>query len=318
MAPKHTYELQIAFIADSEAKAHLKEQVKSWLYANGEESFVEGALEDLDIDHEFVDTERNFYQELGGELSPISIYSYDIEHLQTLHAKLMQSFPQGISCKQKSMETSVWLEGWKESFKPIRTDSFYLYPPWEKGPEPASSLIPLIIDPGMAFGTGQHATTQVCLKALENFTEFVKASTSLRFLDVGTGSGVLSIAAKKMGFSTVHACDIDPNSIVASKANAKANQVDFSVWKGSVPSSSFKTEEQTGSYDLVVANILFVVLEKIIGDLAAELAPQGKLILSGILVEQKAKMLEKAAEHGLSCSKEWEQSDWSCLYLEKK
>ena len=318
MAPKHTYELHISFPTSPSSSTPLKEQVKAWLYAQGEESFVEGSLEDLDIDHEFVDSERNFYQELGGEHSPISIYSYDIEHLQSLHAKLIQKFPAGVHCLQKSMETSVWLEGWKESFKPIRTERFYLYPPWEQAPEPGSSLIPLIIDPGMAFGTGQHATTQVCLKALENFTSFASSKPALRFLDVGTGSGVLAIAAKKMGFDTVHACDIDPNSVVASKANAKANKTEFSVWKGSVPSSQFKTEEPTGSYDLVVANILFVVLEKIIGDLASELGPQGKLILSGLLVEQKDKMLEKALQHGLTCVQEWEQSDWSCLYLEKK
>ncbi|MFK7825384.1 MAG: 50S ribosomal protein L11 methyltransferase [Oligoflexales bacterium] len=317
MAPKHTFELYIPFPKEPHQCIHLKEQVKSWLFAQGEKSFVEGSLEDLDIDHEFVDSERNFYQELGGDLSPISVYSYDIEHLQSLHARLMQNFPTGIKSQEKSMETSVWLEGWKQSFKPIHTKCFYLYPPWEQGPQPGSSLIPLIIDPGMAFGTGQHATTQVCLKALETFKSYANTNKNLRLLDVGTGSGVLAIAAKKIGFSTVHACDIDPNSVLASKANAKANQVPFSVWKGSIPSRDFKTDEGTGAYDLVVANILFVVLSKIIADLAAELAPKGKLILSGLLVEQKAQMLEHAREHGLSCVQEWEQSDWSCLCLEK-
>ena len=318
MAPKHTFELHISFTTNPDESSKLKEQVKAWLYAQGEESFVEGSLEDLDIDHEFVDSERNFYQELGGDLSPISIYSYDIEHLQSLHARLLQSFPEGINSQEKNMETSVWLEGWKQSFKPISTEAFYLYPPWEKAPEPGSSLISLIIDPGMAFGTGQHATTQVCLKALETFKDYASTNGKLRFLDVGTGSGVLAIAAKKIGFSTVHACDIDPNSVLASKANAKANDVSFSVWKGSIPSSNFKANESTGSYDLVVANILFVVLTKIIGDLATELAPNGKLILSGILVEQKGQMLEQARDHGLICVQEWEQSDWSCLYLEKQ
>lgn len=316
MAPKYTYELFISFPPNLQ-KSYIKEKVKAWLYAQGEESFVEGSLDDLDIDHEFADSERNFYQELGGELSPVSVYSYDTEHLQGLQARLLQDFPEGITCEQKSMETDVWLEGWKESFKPIRTKCFYLYPPWEQGLEPDSQLIPLIIDPGMAFGTGQHATTQLCLKALEDFIAKENHDKNLRFLDVGTGSGVLAIAAKKIGFSTGHACDIDPNSVIASSANAKANQVTFSVWKGSVPSNTFDTNVVTGSYDLVFANILYVVLEKIIGDLSAELAPKGKLILSGILLEQKDKMLAKAAEHGLAFIRDWTLSDWSCLLLEK-
>ena len=317
MPPKYTYQLSIIFDTHSNDLLQIRENVKAWLYECGEQTFVEGVLDNLDIDHEFVDPGRDFYEEYGGNASPITLYSYNLEHLQDIETKLMQAFVSKIKCIHARMETTVWLEGWKESFKPIKTEQFYLYPPWEKNLD-HSKLIPIIIDPGMAFGTGQHATTQICLRAMETVCLSISDRKKRRFLDVGTGSGVLSIAAKKLQFGTVHACDIDPNAILASEQNALANEVSFKKWKGSLPSIQHLNDDEQGSYDVVVANILYVVLEKIIGDLAQEMKKGSHLILSGLLLEQRKEMLSKACPYGLVLVQEWEQLGWSGLHMEKK
>ena len=317
MPPKFTFELNILFHTEKRHLSETKEKVKAWLFAHGEESFVEGDIDDLDIDHEFVDPTRDFYNENGGSSTPIKLYSYDVEYLQDISARLLEAFSGHIDCRHSKMETIVWLEGWKASFKPIKTEKFYLYPPWEKKIND-SKLIPMIIDPGMAFGTGQHATTQICLQALETLRIDNNAKDHLRCLDVGTGSGVLSIAANKLGFNTVHACDIDANAMVASKQNARANDVEIRVWKGSLPSTNHLALKDSGPYDLVLANILFVVLDKIMNELTLEMKDHGKLILSGILSEQKQQMLQRARECGLKLLDEWEQSAWVGLLLEKK
>ena len=127
----------------------------------------------------------------------------------------------------------------------------------------------------------------------------------------------LSIAAKKAGVADVYSCDIDANSLIACKENAKVNQVDFYSWKGSVPSGKHVAELGLESFDIVLANILYVVLKDIIGDLAAELKTRGTLILSGILSEQKEAMLQSAERFQLKLVHEWVQNDWVCLVMEK-
>lgn len=310
MEAKFTWELQISFAGNEQQK--VKAELMDWLNSRGVDSFVEGVIEDLDIDHEEPDLVRDFYGELGGLECPLSVYSYDQEYLVDLEAHVRQRFENLVICNQKSMETSVWMEGWKESFRPIKTKYFYIYPPWETLPKNHKEL-PVLIDPGMAFGTGQHATTQICLQAMERcFLERKIATTNLTFMDVGAGSGILSVAAAKAGFRSVDACDIDPNSIIACKQNADANQVSFSIRKGSL---SLKPEGEP--YDCVVANILYIVLSQMTKELAAHVKPGGSLILSGILDEQKEQMLEKMQAEGFTLEFETSVSDWVCLCLKK-
>ena len=310
MEAKITWELQISFAGQEQQK--VKAELTDWLNSRGVDSFVEGVIEDLDIDHEEPDLVRDFYGELGGLECPLSIYSYDQEYLVDLEAHVRLRFGDLVVCAQKSMETSVWMEGWKESFKPIKTNYFYIYPPWEI-PDQDQKEIPVLIDPGMAFGTGQHATTQICLQAIEKcFLERQISVNKLSFMDVGAGSGILSVAAAKAGFRLVDACDIDPNSIIACKQNADANQVSFSIRKGSL-----SPQPETEPYDCVVANILYIVLSQMTQELGAHVKPGGTLILSGILDEQKSQMLEKITAEGFELEFETSVSDWVCLCLKK-
>jgi ribosomal protein L11 methyltransferase len=165
--PKITFELRLSFDPKDKRARHTKTRVMEWLSAHGIDEFVEGVMDGLDIDNEYTGpSTRDFYEELGGDLLPVSVYKYSKELLEDLKTQLSNDFPEGVDIAIHSMETSEWLEGWKESFKPIETSRFYIYPPWDDKNIPRGK-IPLVVEPGMAFGTGQHATTQIVLRRLE-------------------------------------------------------------------------------------------------------------------------------------------------------
>ena len=298
----YTYGLEISFI---DQPLLSKEAVIDWLVGQGIENFVEGIVDNLDIDHDYA-SERDFYDELGGDLTPLAIYSFSATELSDIKSRLIERFGR-LSIKSSQVATSSWRDGWKESFHPIETPSVVILPPWVD----ASAYTPkpiVVIDPGMAFGTGQHATTQLCLLALAALP-----AQSL-VLDVGCGSGILGIAAAKLGAKKVVACDIEIDAILATESNAKVNKVTINAFQGSVPLQGTDKESQ---FPLIFANILFIVLEQIIGDLALHLTPQGHLLLSGLLVEQKEVMLGKCHENGLKLTAEYESEGWVCLVVSK-
>ena len=297
-----TYELVISF----ENKPSLKEDVMNWLIGIGEESFVEGVVDGLDLDYDYENEDKNYYEDLGGSASSISLYKYDKEHLVALKERLISTFGENLSLKLNETDTSEWQEGWKDSFKPFETKRFHVFPPWE-AENINSSKMRLEVEPGMAFGTGQHATTQLCLSKLEILVEEIKPKS---VLDVGTGTGILAIAVKKMGCDSLLATDIDADAVIAAKENALRNSVDFNVLQDSVP-------EAAEPCDLVIANILFVVLRRIIGELAGAVQPGGKLLLSGVLSEEASEMIDLAESHGLKFESKDEQDGWVCLVLSK-
>ena len=315
MSSEQTWELLIGFTENENGadRRKTKSELTTWLHAGGVDSFVEGVVEGLDIDHEGPDLVRDFYSELGGLSSPLSVYSYDQEYLTNLKDQLQVRFGKEISCCLCSMETENWMQGWKKSFRPIRTRMFYIYPPWEAA-EGAGGRIPVEIDPGMAFGTGQHATTRVCLEAMGDHFSDRESLGRQSFLDVGAGSGILSLAALKAGVGHVDACDIDPNALLACRQNAKANGLQLNIRKGSLPFNPGKG----AAYDFVVANILYVVLESMVPELAGHLAADGLLILSGLLKEQREPMLERAGQYGLQLKDETSLDDWLCLILSQE
>ncbi len=305
MHPAETFQLSITF-KDSAHINQSKDDVKNWLLGVGEESFVEGAIDDLFLDLEYGASAQDEYQALGGDALPLIIYKYDRQHLESLREELEKRFPDLVDCQLESLETEMWMEGWKESFKPIRTERFYIYPPWLADDRPSDRL-PLMIEPGMAFGTGQHATTVLCLEALEQLGR--REASEASFLDVGTGTGILAIAAAKLGYAPVTATDIDPDAISAARENAQANGVLFTLEQGTLPSQA--------PYSVVVANIIFYVLRKIIGDLAQVTASEGYLVLSGLLSEEMRDMEELAKKEGLTLVRENSRDDWACQVYRK-
>lgn len=317
--PQHTFELRITFDPSRKDVRDVKRRVLEWLPAHGIDEFVEGVMDGLDIDHEYTGpSQRDFYAELGGDLLPVSVYKYARELLEDLKAQLLKAFGDSIDLSIHSMETSEWLEGWKESFKPIETDLFYIYPPWEEGRKPVGKIA-IAVEPGMAFGTGQHATTQVCLRRLEQLAVAKAPLKTWRLCDVGTGTGILALGAHRLGFLSVAGSDIDPDAVTSAQNNAKMNGIELFFWQGSAPLQGVAGRpEFTPPFDVVVANILFVVLEKIIPYLAKITKQGGLLILSGVLVEDARTMTELARAEGMELVEEGAQDGWACLTLTKR
>ncbi len=218
----------------------------------------------------------------------------------------------------RALAETDWANAWKEHYHPFRVGRrIWIRPSWydedEEGEEPDGMVqtddIVLVLDPGMAFGTGLHPTTQNCLRALE---EIVK--TGDRILDVGTGSGILAIAALKLGAATVVGVDTDELAVRTAVANATRNQVDdlFNVWQGELSSV---TERE---WDVVLVNILAPVIIGLLGEgqLMAFVAESGWLVLSGIIDSQVADVEEAVASAGGNVVERITVRDWVTLVVQ--
>ena len=173
-----------------------------------------------------------------------------------------------------------WVRLNREQFQPIKVaDGFWIVPSWLDNPQPGAAT--LTLDPGLAFGTGSHPTTMLCLRWLN---ETVSRGSGQSVLDYGCGSGVLAIAAMLLGAKCADGVDVDPQAIEASEANAKANGVSVGLYLA----DEFKTDRKP--YDLVAANILANPLRALGPLLAAHVAPGGRIALSGVLERQSEEM----------------------------
>jgi ribosomal protein L11 methyltransferase len=186
------------------------------------------------------------------------------------------------AAEYKPIQEVNWVEAWKQHYQPIPIGRrLIVVPAWIE--LPAQERIPIRIDPGMAFGTGTHPTTQLCLELLE---EYVRPGEPI--IDIGCGSGILSVAAIKLGASQALGVDIDPQAIPNARENAAANgtagQLEIGIGSvGDVLAGRFSIRQAP----VVMANILAPILARLLGDGLAEMvAPGGVLILSGILDEQ--------------------------------
>jgi ribosomal protein L11 methyltransferase len=213
----------------------------------------------------------------------------------------------------KQIADQNWMEAWKQHYRPILIgERLVILPAWMNSPDPARIVIK--IDPGMAFGTGTHPTTQLCLELMEK--EFVTSHPS-RVIDVGCGSGILSIAALKLGAEAALAVDIDAGSIRNARENANANHVgeELILDVGSVQ------EILDGRFafrkaPLVVANILAPVIIRLFEASLAELMERdGTIILSGILQEQVQGVIEAAQAKGLRLVEQKQMGDWVALTM---
>ena len=194
-----------------------------------------------------------------------------------------------------------WVKTYQESITPIEIAPFYIHPTWDA---PKEGMLNIELDPALAFGTGHHPTTAACLEAIASE---VKCGDTVA--DIGCGSGILAIAAAKMG-AIVDACDTDPVSVGNTLENAEMNGVSFrSVWEGSAPG----TQE---TYDVVIANIVADVLVFIASDLKRLLKEKGTLVLSGILDKYEDKVLKAYAD--CKVIKRIQRDEWVTLVIAKK
>lgn len=193
-----------------------------------------------------------------------------------------------------------WLEEWKQSWQPVEIGRFIIAPPWSDLGDVHERLV-IRIEPGMAFGTGTHETTRLCLDAIQK--HFAGGS----FLDVGTGTGILAIAAGKL-FPEAHieACDTDETAIAIARENAELNGVAIDFWAGPI-------DESTASADLVVANLTADVITSIMPALVGVAC--GKLILSGILETQIEMVQASFHQHGIDEFEITQDGEWVALIV---
>jgi len=214
------------------------------------------------------------------------------------------STPAHLQVEHAELPDQDWNESWKRGFLPIEVgDRFLVLPTWE---EASGNRIPLIIDPGMAFGTGHHETTRSCLVLMEHYAERTARD---RFLDVGTGTGLLAIAASKLGFRAVEGIDIDPLAIDAARANADRNRATGLLLREGDLSLS------PGPYDMIVANLISGTLVTMAGEIAARLGTGGYAVLSGILRGQEDEVIAACGSAGLRLAEQLRDGKWISLAM---
>ncbi|MGB9082531.1 MAG: 50S ribosomal protein L11 methyltransferase [Desulfuromonadaceae bacterium] len=181
-----------------------------------------------------------------------------------------------------AVNSEDWSSSWKVHFKPLRVGKHLLIvPTWEEAAQLPGDLV-LRIDPGMAFGTGGHETTRLCLELLEQVMEKSDPTVAPSLLDLGTGSGILAMAASLLGAGRILALDIDPDAVEVARENLALNQLSERIECGTVP-----LESLTERFDIILANILAEELVRLAPYLTERLNNGGSLILSGILAEKE-------------------------------
>ena len=209
--------------------------------------------------------------------------------------------------RTRSIAESDWAGAWKAHFPVMRIGTrLVIRPTWRRHRRAPGDVV-IALDPGMAFGTGLHPTTRLCLAAVERSAERGELSGA-RVLDVGCGSGILAIAAARLGAGHVLGVDIDPIAIEATRSNARRNRLARSirVRVGSLPSGA-------PAHDLVLANLIASVLIALATDLCAEVRPGGIVLASGIFIDREAEVADAFGAAGLDIFERTAEGDWVAL-----
>ena len=219
--------------------------------------------------------------------------------------------PLGLEVRQVAAED--WAEAWKAHFKPLKvTATLVIRPPWEEyAAQPGETVI--TIYPGMAFGTGRHASTLLCLRALEQVWEArpPAAGSPWQVLDVGTGTGILALTAARYG-AEVLAIDLDPEAVAAALENVRLNDLMDRVWVEETPLAALRQQ-----FGLILANITAPDLLQLAEALTARLLSDGVLIISGFLTEDASRLSARYQALGLHQTGFLTQEDWGALIFRR-
>lgn len=236
---------------------------------------------------------------------------YDIENVLDLYREEFQS--RGLTDDElgswdfelEEKKTEDWSQKWKEKWDVTHvTDKIAVVPDWIDY-KPKENEVIIKLEPGCAFGTGTHQTTQLCMKALEKYM-----NKGDKVADIGMGSGILSILAKKLGATSVYGCDTDDTVIEVAKENVKKNNVEATFELGSADKINDK-------FDFVCANILHFVLAEIMGDLKNLMKTGAMMSLSGILDEKKQMVIDAYEKENLELVEEIHQDQWTSFVVKR-
>ena len=208
-----------------------------------------------------------------------------------------------------------WANNWKKYFKPTPVGKKILIRPiWEDNYDSAGRIV-LNLEPGIAFGTGTHETTRLCLELAE---EYIKNGS--RVLDVGCGSGILSAASFLLGAKTAAAVDIDPNAVKVAYGNASLNNIGkdiYTVYAGDIVTDKSLNEKIGGGYDVIFANIVADVIIAMSDIFPEKLSESGVLITSGIILQRKEEVIKALKASGLKIIREEQKNGWAALVCKK-
>ena len=287
--------------------------------------FIEIAV--VDIDGEAAETVSDLFNRYGyggavietlapdfDKVTVRTVISSEDDHrlreIEVLLTLIGQALPHGLpEPRLRFVGESDWADSWKAHFHVVRVGRHFVIKPGWRDYTAGSDDIVIELDPGLAFGSGLHPTTQFCLKLLEAIP-----LPGQGVFDVGTGSGILTIAAAKLGAAPVRAVDVDEVAIRVARENFERNGL-----AGRVETTVGSAENHGGrQWQVVVANILAHILIDLMPHLAAALAPEGTLILSGMIVNQEADVIAAADQQNLRIVDRLEEDDWVALVAAPK
>lgn len=302
------------------------EETAAFLTAIGYDSFI---MDDQQEFHEFLEQNRQYWdyvdesleQQMQG-ISQIRLYLEDkpgaLEEVAALQERLQQFRRQHssedfgpLTITVQNMQDEDWENNWKQYYQPIPVGKRLLVIPQWLSPENEEHRLSVILDPGMIFGTGAHASTQMCLAALETLVQGGE-----QVLDLGSGSGILSIAALRLGARHATGVDIDPKAEDIARENAAMNDLDgsqFTAVTGDVIGDSQMPARLGTGYDLVLANIVADVIIPLAPVVPTYLKAGGHFLCSGVLETRLDEVARAITQAGLTITAQFQQQDWCCL-----
>ena len=259
-------------------------------------------------------------------VAKVSFYLDEDDDIPAMMAKVKEALEElkpftdlgACTFAESETEDKDWINNWKQYFKPFTVDHILIKPTWETVPEEHKDKLLIQIDPGTAFGTGMHETTQLCIRQLEKYV-----TPDSEVLDVGTGSGILGITALKLGAKHVFGTDLDENAITAVGENLEANGIaleQFKVVQGNIiDDKAVQDEVRYEYYDIAVANILADVIIMLQKEIPVHIKKDGIFITSGIIdMKEEAVKAAFEANDAFEIVEITHQGEWVSVTARKK
>lgn len=296
--------------------------IEASINAGGEPDKVCDVLESLGISGYMVEDDTDFHrfleqntqywdfvdEALEQDFAGMSRVKFWLEDSPESSALLGQLHSLGFAPKTKNVQDADWENSWKDYYKPVEIgEKLVIVPQWE---QVESQRIPVVLDPGLLFGTGTHATTRMCLKAAEEY-----AGPGKTALDIGCGSGILGIAAAVLGCERITAADIDEKAPDVVGDNAALNHCrdKFTVYAGDVIADAHLRKKLGGRYDIVFANIVADVILALTPHVRPFMAEGGAFICSGIIDDREQEVEQALIAAGFTIEKHRNEEEWHCF-----